>query len=91
MGHIIGVLGFRKFCARWVSLMLSDEMEAERFRISREILESFEKEGQDFLKKIIIGDETWVLRTKGSPRNTAIRNHLNQKNSKHRPRLERSY
>ena len=39
--------------------MLSDEMKAERVRISREILEHFEKEGEDFLK-IIAGDETWV-------------------------------
>ena len=40
--------------------MLSDEMKAERVRISRELLERFEKEGEDFLKKIITGDETWV-------------------------------
>ena len=55
VGHIIGVLGFRKVCARWVPRMLSDE----RVRISRELLERFEK-GEDFLKKIITGDETWV-------------------------------
>ena len=60
MGHIIGVLGFRKVCARWVPRMLSDEMKAERVRISRELLEGFENEGEDFLKKIITGDETWV-------------------------------
>ena len=59
MGHIIGVLGFRKVCARWVPRMLSDDTEAERVRISRELLERFEK-GEDFLKKIIIGDEEWV-------------------------------
>jgi len=40
--------------------MLSDEMKAERVRISRELLERFEKEGEDFLKKIITGEETWV-------------------------------
>jgi len=40
--------------------MLSDEMKAEKVRISREPLERFEKEGEDFLKKIITGDETWV-------------------------------
>ena len=39
--------------------MLSDEMRAERVRISRELLERFEKEGEDFLK-VITGDETWV-------------------------------
>jgi len=43
-----------------VPRMLYDEMKAERVRISRENLERFEKEGEDFLKKIITGDETWV-------------------------------
>ena len=43
MGHIIGVLGFRKVCAIWVLCMLSDEMKAERVRISQEHLERFEK------------------------------------------------
>ena len=53
--HIIGVLGFPKVCARWVPCMLSDEMKAERVRISRELLERCEKEGEEFLKKIITG------------------------------------
>ena len=44
VGHITGVLGFRKVCARWVPCMLSDEMKAERVCISRELLERFEKE-----------------------------------------------
>ena len=57
MGHIIGVLGFRKVCARWVPRKLSDEMKAERVRISRDLLERCEKEGEDFLK-VITGDET---------------------------------
>ena len=47
-GHIIGVLGFRKFCARWVPRMLSDEMKAERVRISQEILERFEKKARTY-------------------------------------------
>jgi len=42
-----------------VPRMLSDEMKAERVRISRELLKRFEIEGEDFLK-IITGDETWV-------------------------------
>jgi len=81
--HIIGVLGFRKVCARWAPRMLSDEMKAERVRSSRELLERFEKEGEDFFKKTITGDETWSIimtpRTKGNPWNTVIRNHLSRK------------
>ena len=45
VGHIIGVLGFRKVRARWVPHMLSDEVKAERVHISWELLEHFEKEG----------------------------------------------
>jgi len=41
--HIMGVLEFQKFCARWVPRKLFDKMKAERFRISREHLERFEK------------------------------------------------
>ena len=59
MGHIICVLRFQNVCARWVPCMLSDEMKAERVRISRELLDCFEKGDEDFLKKIITGDETW--------------------------------
>ena len=44
------------------------------------------KKDEDFLKKIITGDETWVHHydpeKKGSPWNTAIRNHLSQKKFK---------
>jgi len=60
MGHIIAVLGFQKACARWVPRVLSDEMKAERVRLSRELLERFEKDGEDFLMKIITDDEMWV-------------------------------
>jgi len=35
-------------------------MKVESIRISREHLERFETKGEDFLKKIIKGDETWV-------------------------------
>jgi len=39
--------------------MLSDEMKAERVHISQELLEHLEI-GENFLKKFITGDETWV-------------------------------
>ena len=71
VGHIIDVLGFRKVCARWVPHMLSDEMKAERVRISQELLECFEKEGEDFFKRSLqvkkLGSIIMTLRTKGSP------------------------
>jgi len=95
VGHIIGVLGFRKVCARWVPRMLSDEMKAERVRISRELLERFEKESEDFLKKTITGDETWVHHYDPENKRQSMEYRHKEslqpkKYSKHRPRLERS-
>jgi len=68
--------------------MFSDEMKAERVGISRKHRERFEKDGEELLKKIITGDETWVHHCdpenkrqsmeyairKTAIRNTAIRN-----------------
>ena len=95
VGHIIGVLGFRKNAARWVLHMLSDEMKAERVRISRENLERFEKEGDDFFKKIITGDETWVHHYDPENKRQSMEYSNKEspqpkKNSKHRPQLERT-
>ena len=74
--------------------MLSDEMKAERVRISRELLERFEKESEDFLKEIITGDETWVHhydpKNKRQSMEYCHKESPQPKNSKHRPRLERS-
>jgi hypothetical protein len=40
--------------------MLTDEMKAERVRISQELLQRFENEGDGFLYRRITGDKTWV-------------------------------
>jgi histone-lysine N-methyltransferase SETMAR len=49
VGHIISILGYRKVCARWVPRMLTDDINAERVRISQELLQRFENEGDEFL------------------------------------------
>jgi len=94
VGYIICVLGFRKVCARWVPRMLSDEMKAEKVRISRELLKRFEKEGEDFLKKIITCDETCVHHYDPENKRQSIEYRHKEITSaeiiKHRPRLERS-
>ena len=73
--------------------MLSDEMKAERVRISRRLLQRSGKEGEDFLKTIA-GDETWVHHDDpASKRQSMEYSHKESpqpKNSKHRLRLERS-
>ena len=72
--------------------MLSDEMKAEIVLISRELLERFEKEGEDFLKKI--GDKTWVHHYDPENKRQSMEYRHKEspqpENSKHRPRLERS-
>ena len=74
--------------------MLSDAIKAERVRISRELLERFEKEGEDFLKKIITGDETWVNHYEPENKRQSMeyghKESTSPKNPKHRPRLEKS-
>lgn len=37
-----------------------DEMEAERVRVSVELLGNFEEEGEEFLQRIVTGEEVWV-------------------------------
>jgi hypothetical protein len=39
---------------------LTDEVKAERLRVSREVWGHFEKETLGFLQQLVIGDETWV-------------------------------
>jgi histone-lysine N-methyltransferase SETMAR len=57
---IINNLGYSKVCARWVPRMLTDVHKAERKRISSELLQQYEQPGDNFLSRIITGDESWV-------------------------------
>ena len=57
---IIHQLGYRKVCARWVPRMLTDQNKEARKAIASELLQRFHVEGEEFLKKIVTGDETWV-------------------------------
>ncbi|KAF6216143.1 hypothetical protein GE061_000482 [Apolygus lucorum] len=57
---ITETLGFHKLCARWVPKQLTEQNKLNRVQISKEILERYELEGDDFLKFIVTGDQTWV-------------------------------
>ncbi|GFR88109.1 transposase [Elysia marginata] len=68
--HIItDILGYRKVAARWVSRMLTDEMKMQRKTTCAELLKHFEEEGEEFIQRIVTGDESWVphydLKSKG--------------------------
>ncbi|GFR72924.1 protein CASP [Elysia marginata] len=59
--HIItDVLGCRKVSARWVARMLTDEMKMQRKTTCAELLKHYEEEGEEFIQRIVTGDETWV-------------------------------
>lgn len=57
---ITETLGFRKLSARWVPKQLTEEHKLNRVQSSKEFLERYELEGDDFLYSIVTGDETWV-------------------------------
>ncbi|CAK1593061.1 unnamed protein product [Parnassius mnemosyne] len=57
---IVNELGFHKVSARWVPRLLSVEQKRTRLTISRDCLELFEADADDFLNRFVTMDETWV-------------------------------
>ncbi|GFR71535.1 transposase [Elysia marginata] len=59
--HIItNHLGYRKVSARWGPRMLTPQMKLQRVQICRELLAKFDEDGEDFLRQVVTGDESWV-------------------------------
>lgn len=54
------VLGYRKVSARWVPRDLTPDHKSARMGISLDHLMRYAREGNEFLFRIITGDETWV-------------------------------
>ena len=52
--------GHSKVHSGWVSRMLTDENKETRKTIASEPLQHINFEGEEYLKKIVAGDETWV-------------------------------
>ena len=57
---IVNELGFSKVSARWVPKLLSVEQKRTRLTMSRDSLELYEADPQDFLDRFVTMDETWV-------------------------------
>jgi len=53
-------LSYSKVSCRWVPKMLTQEHKQKRVELSQQCLCRFEKESDDFLKRVITCDETWV-------------------------------
>ncbi|GFS60812.1 histone-lysine N-methyltransferase SETMAR [Trichonephila clavipes] len=53
-------LKFRKLCARWVSRLFTEEHKLKRMACALDFLDRYHKEGDQFLERIVTGDETRV-------------------------------
>jgi len=57
--EMIESLGYRKVCARWVPRLLTKDHKNQRKAITSELLQRYRHEGDDFLLRIVTGDESW--------------------------------
>lgn len=57
---VVDRLKYRKLCARWVPKMLTDEHKKKRLGSALTFLTRYSDEGDEFLNRIVTGDETWV-------------------------------
>jgi len=63
IGHnavqVIESLGYRKVCACWVLHLLTEDHKGKRKAITSELLQRYRHKGDDFLLRIVTGDESW--------------------------------
>ena len=63
-GTVISILheqlGMKKLSARWVSCLLTVDHKRDRVTISKQYLETFEHNLDEFLHRFITVDETWI-------------------------------
>ena len=57
--EIIESLGYRKICARWVPLLLTEDHKGQRKAITSDLLQRYRHEGDDFLLRIVTSDKSW--------------------------------
>jgi len=53
-------LKFRKLCACWALKMLTEEHKLKRLASALDFLTRYSEEGDNFLGRVVTGDETWV-------------------------------
>jgi len=59
--HILhDILGYRKIAAHWVPHTLSEVQQWQRYAIAQDLLNRYQREGDDFLGRIVTLDETWA-------------------------------
>ncbi|MCL4150047.1 UNVERIFIED_CONTAM: hypothetical protein GTU68_036067 [Idotea baltica] len=60
LNAITSILGLKKVCERWVPRLWTPEQRDFRVLVSKELSEKYENEGDKFLQRIIVGDETFI-------------------------------
>ena len=60
VNNIICDLGYSKVCARWVPRQLTDELKHSRLDVCRQMLQRVQNEGEQFMNRIVTGDESWA-------------------------------
>jgi formate-dependent phosphoribosylglycinamide formyltransferase (GAR transformylase) len=53
-------LPFHKVCARWIPKQLTELHKQKRLDVFKRVLDRCGAEGDNFLERIITGDETWI-------------------------------
>ncbi|GFV19417.1 uncharacterized protein TNCV_3663501 [Trichonephila clavipes] len=51
---------FKKLCARWVPKNLTPENQIQRLGAALTFLQRYHDDGDEFLDRIVMGDETWI-------------------------------
>jgi len=53
-------VGYHEFCAQWVPKQLTDFHKTQRIGSALTFLQRYWEEGDEFLDRIVTGDETWA-------------------------------
>lgn len=59
--NIIKSLGYNKVCCQWVPRLLTEDQRTLRMGLSLTHLQRYQRQGNDFLRSIVAGNETWCL------------------------------
>ena len=61
MFHIMqNILGCRNIAARWIPHEISDLQQWHRYAVAQDLLDRYQREGDEFLGRIVAMDETWA-------------------------------
>ena len=53
-------LNMKRLCARWIPKMLSECQKAQKVESCWRFVQRLQREGEDFLSRIVTADETWI-------------------------------